>query len=301
MAEVVVIGSINIDKTITVPHLPHEGETILGEESMVSCGGKGANQAFAAAKLGATVTMLGAVGDDDDGRKALENLKSVGVQVERIHLSPKSTGSAVILVTDNGTNMIIVMPAANMDCSVEYLEKHLDVIKNADILLMQLEIPMESVKFVMENKRQTTTLILDPAPYNELLQLSDLKYVDILTPNETELQWLVQKNDEIPPSQLQEELSKILKHGVKNCIVTMGAQGGVLANNEEYYSFESVKVKAVDTTAAGDTFNGALGSRLAKGYRLKDAIAWANQAAAISVTRHGAQDSIPYEHEVNKI
>lgn len=300
MTEVLVIGSINIDKIITVPHIPQKGETILGEETAESCGGKGANQAYAAAKLGANVTMLGAVGDDAFGRKSLENLRSVGVDTDHILISKRSTGNAVILVTDKGDNLILVMPEANKECTPEYLKHHNDLIKGAKIILMQLEIPMDSVKYVLENKSETSTLILDPAPFHPELSLEDLKHVDILTPNETELQLLLGKTEELLPEEIQQELSRLLAYGLKHGIVTMGDRGGFLVNEKESTFFESVKVNAVDSTAAGDTFNGALASRLAKGWTLKEAIAWANQAAAISVTRLGAQDSIPDEEEVQE-
>jgi len=300
MSKIVVIGSVNVDKTTKLHHLPKSGETILGEDATESCGGKGANQAYAAAKLGADVTMLGVVGNDADGQKSLENLKSVGVHVDHMLISDKPTGSAVILVTDRGENMIVVMPGSNMHCSVEYLKGHQDIIKNAEIILLQLEIPMESVKYVLANKGEKTLIILDPAPYNEQLTYEDLQKVDILTPNETEFQYLTGKPFSSEGEELLTDSQKLMTSGPKRCIVTLGEKGGYVLNKDGYTTFDPVRIQEVDSTAAGDTFNGALASRLAKGEKLDVAINWAKYAAAVSVTRLGAQNSIPSEAEVGE-
>ncbi len=299
MSKVLVVGSINIDKTTILHHLPQIGETILGDNVTESCGGKGANQAYAAAKLGAEVTMLGAVGNDAEGQKALDNMKSVGINVEHIYISDKPTGIATILVTRQGENMIIVIPGSNMDCSVDYLKSHVDLIKQADIILMQFEIPMESIEFVIDNKGDNTIIVLDPAPYNDYFTFQDLEDVDILTPNETELQHLTGKNLQ-DNEEWKAVVEELMTYGPKHSIVTLGGKGGYHIHKNGYELFQSVPVQAVDSTAAGDTFNGALASRISKGYDLNEAIHWANHAAAISVTRMGAQDSIPSEQEVEE-
>lgn len=300
MSKVVVIGSVNVDKTTVLHHLPQSGETILGDDATESCGGKGANQAYAAAKLGADVTLLGAVGNDGDGQMSLENLRSVGVHVDQVYISPKPTGSAFILVTDQGENMIVVMPGANLDCTVDYLRQHEEVIQQADIILLQLEIPLDSVKYVLSHKGQNTKVILDPAPYHASLTFEDLKNVDILTPNETELQYLTGRAFSVEGSELSAEVKDLLERGPKQCIVTLGGKGGYLLERHKTWAFAPVAVQEVDSTAAGDTFNGALASYLAQGESLEAAIHWAKHAAALSVTRRGAQNSIPSTDEVHK-
>lgn len=300
MKNVLVIGSINVDKTTRVHHMPKIGETIMGKDMTYSCGGKGANQAYAAAKLGAKVTMLGLVGNDDDGKNAVANLKEVGVNVDHIASSVKPTGSAMILISDIGENIIVVMAGANLDCDTDYLTSKLDLIGSADVILLQLEIPMESVRFVLKHKAPNTMVILDPAPYNDGLLLEDLARVDILTPNEIELQYLIgmalKNQDEIKPLSLQ----KIVSSGLKYCILTKGGRGGNIIGKDSDIAFESIKVQSIDSTAAGDTFNGALAARMILGDDIQAATAWANYAAALSVTREGAQNSIPTKSEVEE-
>lgn len=300
MKNVLVIGSINVDKTTKLNHMPQIGETIMGSDMTQSCGGKGANQAYAAAKLGAAVTMLGVVGADTDGQNSVENLKRAGVTIDHIATSLKPTGSAVILISEAGENIIVVMAGANVDCDPTYLRSKLDVIRSADVILLQLEIPIESVRFVLKHKAEDTIVILDPAPYNQALVLEDLARVNILTPNETELQYLIRTEFKDESDLKSKCMQKILSSGLSYCILTRGAHGGFIISKDSTLEFDPIKVKSVDPTAAGDTFNGALAARLILGDDIQAATEWANYAAALSVTREGAQDSIPTKGEVEE-
>lgn len=295
--KIVVIGSSNTDMIVKLSHIPEPGETVLGGEFTIVHGGKGANQAIASARAGGDVAFLSCVGDDPFGRKAVEELASEGIETSYIKVkSGIPSGIAMINVAETGENSISVAPGANSYLLAEDILNAEDVIKLADVILIQLEIPIETVaQAVKIAKKYNVPVILNPAP---ACKLSDeiLSNVEIITPNETEAALIAgpdAKNMEIPG--LAACLSKKVSGTV---IITLGKDGAYYYQNEAGKQIAGYKVNVVDTTAAGDTFNGYLAVSLARGNRLEDAISIANKAASLSVMRLGAQTSIPYFDEV---
>jgi len=298
MKNVLVVGSLNLDLVCQVKYHPKTGETIFGSDLKQYPGGKGANQAVAAASLGGRVQMLGSVGHDDSGKMLLENLRSSGVEVKDIKVSRDvATGTALISVNEEGDNSIIVIPGANNTADISYIRQNTNVIDSSDIVLLQMEIPMESVNYVVEEAyKRRKIIIVNPAPA-QMISDEVLKMIDYLTPNESELELLsgrVCSTDEEVVSAAQVLRSK----GVKNLIVTLGDKGALFMNSNETRFINGHKVKAVDTTAAGDCFNGAFAVALSEGKNVEDAIRFANKAASISVTRVGAQSSMPLREEL---
>lgn len=285
--KITVVGSINMDLVTSVNRAPAIGETVLGEAFHTIPGGKGANQAAAAARLGADTTLIGCVGDDSFGLELLEHLKNQGVNtqfVETIKDSP--TGIASITLA-NGDNQIIVVPGANSKVTPEFVAKNEDVIANSNILLLQLEIPLSSVEKSVElANKHGVKVILNPAPF---LPLSEafLQKIDVITPNESESELLFKANWS------ETERSAILK----KCIITRGSKGIVFFQDHET-EISGFRVDVVDTTGAGDTFNGALAYSLSSGMAFADACVFANAAAALSVTKLGAQGGMPAREEV---
>lgn len=302
VSNILVVGSLNMDFVINVKQMPILGETILGDDVNLVPGGKGANQAYAAGKLGGNVEMIGAVGDDLYGKMLIENLQSVGVGTSGIEvIQGTHTGNAFISVDEKGENSIIVVQGANSKLTTEMIDKHRDLIENADIIIMQLEIPLEVVKYVKRlGKVKNKIVILDPAPAKENLTEDFFEGIDIVKPNETELQTLTGKK-----LFTREELSmgakELLDKKIQTVIVTLGGEGALLVtkNTEEY--FETKKVNPVDTTAAGDSFTAALALALGEEKEYGEAIHFGNVVSGIVVTRKGAQTSIPTMEEVIKI
>lgn len=303
MKKILVIGSLNMDCVIETPHIPRAGETVSGKNVTFIPGGKGANQAYAAGKLGGCVKMIGAVGEDDFGRTLKENLASVGVDVSEISvLEKEATGQAFISIDDAGENSIIIIPGANGILTPELIGQKAEMLKetieNSDIIVMQLEIPFETV---MQVKKLAISLhklvIVDPAPARSDLPDCFWDGIDYIKPNETELSILTGRQ-----ISTREEIVKgaetMLEKGVRNVIVTMGSQGCLLVNNDTEQFFAAQKVKAVDTTAAGDCFTAAFAQALAEGKSCPEAITFGQAACAIAVTRKGAQTSIPSREEV---
>lgn len=299
MKKILVIGSLNLDMVVNVDHTPVAGETILSDGMELIPGGKGANQAYGAGCLGADVTMLGAVGDDAYGDILLGSLKKAGVNVSRILRRDDSpTGIAIITVNREGDNSIVVAAGANGTLSREDLDRNLDLFKDSDMILFQLEIPMETVLYgAAKAKELGKTVILDPAPAPKRFPTELYQYVDIIKPNETELEILT--GMEITEDNLFEAAEVLRSHGVKEVIVTFGGRG-VFLNSEKWGTMRvpAKKVTAVDTTAAGDSFTAALAVMLSQNKNLKEAVEFANRVAAIVVTRKGAQSSIPRFEEV---
>ncbi len=300
-----VAGSLNMDLAVRVAHIPAAGETILGGDLLQSPGGKGANQAFAAARLARDggVTMLGCVGRDDFGREMLRNLASVGCDVSHVEKVSGASGVALIVVSQEGENAIVVASGANFLYTPELAAQADSVLAGADALLLQLEIPLETVKaLAAAAKKHGVRVILDPAPVPAAgLPDEILKLADIITPNETEALALTgmdaQKITPDVATRLTEQLS------AKGCwavILKLGARGCLLYQNSEPTFIPAPKVEAVDTTAAGDVFNGALAVALSEGLVLTDACLFATRAAALSVTRKGAQLSAPARVEVDE-
>ncbi|WP_206867597.1 ribokinase [Clostridium zeae] len=297
--KILVIGSLNMDWVIPVNNIPKEGETILAESYIEIPGGKGANQAFAAQRLGGSVTMLGMVGDDTIGEKLISNLAAERIDITRIEkIKQLNSGLAIIYVNKEGANSIVVLPGANSSVDKNYIDKNIDILKDSDIIMLQMEIPKETVFYIIEKASEMNKIIiLNPAPAPEILPKELLDKIDFLTPNETELEKLTGNlvNDidsAIKASQI------LLSKGVKNVIVTLGESGALLLNNNICVTFKTEKVKAIDTTAAGDCFNGAFAVALSEGCSIEQAIQFANKAASISVTRKGAQPSIPFRNEL---
>jgi ribokinase len=282
-----------MDLVVKSPRIPAKGETILGGDFIMTPGGKGANQAVAAAKLGAEVYFVAKLGDDIFGRQSLSNFHKVGIHTDYIEQTKEApSGVALITVDDEGDNVIVVAPGANLKLSPEDVVKAQSAVVSSGAVVAQLEVPLETVEFAAGLANETgVPFILDPAPAQKL---SDgfLRMVDVLTPNETEAEILtgVEVTDE---DSAQIAAEKLLQRGVKAVILTMGAQGYLLATKEAMEFVPSIKVDAVDATAAGDAFTGSLAVGLAQGKTLKDAALFANYVAALSVLKMGAQSSMP--------
>jgi ribokinase len=302
MKKIAVIGSINTDLVVRSATIPRAGQTLMGHSFMTTGGGKGANQAVAAARLGGRVTLVGKVGNDSFGQTAIENFRKEGMDVSHVYrdeLTP--SGIAVIVVDDLGENIIVVAPGANAGLSINDLLNAEPQIEEADIVLFQLEIPMATVAAgISIAKKYARTVILNPAPAatipDEILQS-----VDVIVPNQTEAELLtgVSVIDMATAGTASEYLHA---KGIPVVILTMGEQGAYLSSaifKGMVPGFETGMV--IDTVAAGDTFCGGLAIALAKGKPLKQAVEFANAAAGIAVTRAGAQSSIPFEMEVERL
>ena len=293
--EIVVVGSLNIDIVVPVPHLPAPGETVAGSEHLTTLGGKGANQAVAAARLGRSVAMVGRVGRDREGDLCVGGCARDGVSTDHVVRDPEVlTGVALIAVDPTGENSIVVGPGANARVSREDVRAASDALEKAAVTLVQLEIPLEAVE-------ETVTLaggkvILNPAPAKRLPG-SILEKVSILTPNEIELGMLsgadINGEDDMVAAARSIE-------GPEAVAVTIGGKGVLLVTRDEVVRVPASEVEVVDTTAAGDAFCGALADALARGLELEDAVGWAVAAACISVTRMGAQPSLPTAEEVRE-
>jgi len=296
--KIVVVGSSNMDLVVKSPRIPAKGETILGGDFIMSPGGKGANQAVAAAKLGAEVYFVAKLGDDIFGRQSLSNFKTEGVRTEYVIQTKEApSGVALITVDDVGDNVIVVAPGANLKLSPEDVRKAQSVIASSGAAAAQLEVPLETVEFAARLANDAgVPFILDPAPAQKLSP-EFLQMVDVLTPNETEAEILtgIEVTDEDSALAAAEDL---LQRGVKGVILTMGARGYLLATKDAAEFVPSVRVDAVDATAAGDAFTGSLGVGLAQGKTLRDAALFANHVAALSVTKMGAQSSMPDAEQV---
>ena len=297
--QIVVVGSSNMDLVAKAPRIPVVGETLTGSDFFMVPGGKGANQAVAAAKLGGEVVFIAKLGKDVFAEASLENFKSVGINSKHIEqLDGVPSGIAIIAIDDNGKNIIIVVPGANGKLMPADVDNAGSDIANAAAVVCQLEVPIETVEQAAKlAKKNNVPFILDPAPAREL---SDelLSMVDIIKPNETEAQILtgIKVTDETSAGQAADAL---LAKGVKTAIITLGEKGLMIATGESKEMIPNNKVEAVDSTAAGDAFTGSLAYGLAEGKSLKDAALYANAVAAISVTRYGAQPSMPTKAEVD--
>lgn len=283
---------------VKTSRIPAPGETVIGGNFFMNQGGKGANQAVAAARLGGSVVFVARTGDDIFGRTAVEELRKAGMDTRYMITDPNaSSGVALITVDEYGENAITVASGANARLSITDLEPLEHLIREASVVLMQLEVPLEVVEFVASvAQRHLRPFILNPAP-GCTLSTSLLEKISILVPNSKEAELL----SGVRASGRQEAIdaaSKMKQQGVGTVIVTMGANGAILVDDEGSHFIEPVKVKAVDTTAAGDVFCGALAVSLAEGNSAKIAARFASRAAAISVTRMGAQASAPYRSEL---
>ncbi len=290
MGKVVVVGSINVDMVFTSDIRPEAGETVLGNTFSLIPGGKGANQAVAAAKLGAESVMVGCVGFDSNGDFAVDSMKAVNVNtecVDVVHNVP--TGVANIIVAEND-NSIIVIPGANYKVDRDLVRRYKDVVLSADIVLLQLEIPLETVEYILDLcSENNVKVLLNPAPAVELSK-SMIEKASYITPNEHELKIILGKDS------TEEEMKKY----PNKLIVTLGSKGVKYFDGTEIKLIPSYKAEVVDTTGAGDTFCGALAAALVRGDGLEDAIRFANRAAAYSVTKLGAQSGMPILEQLEK-
>ncbi len=298
--DLVVIGSLNMDIVTKVNRMPQPGETLMGMDARFVAGGKGNNQAVSAAKLGASVSFVGRVGTDAFGDELKKNLIRNDVKDTYIKVDKENrTGIAQIFVDTTGENIIILSPGANMAITIEDIKEAEEEIKQSKTVVCQLEIPLDAVKYGLElGRKWGKTTILDPAPATEGIQ-ELMPLIDIVTPNESETEILT--GIEIDGIQSAcEGLEVLEQYGVKFPIITLGKNGVVFKNNEKYQYLEGHSVNVVDTTAAGDTFTGALTAALVRGDDLEASITYANCASAISVGRMGAQTSLPERDEVNE-
>ena len=299
MRKIIVIGSSNTDMVVKCKKLPTPGETILGGAFLMNPGGKGANQAVAAARLNGIVTFVTKTGNDHFGEQSKLLFEKEGIDTRFLIRDQKNpSGVALIAVDENGENTIVVASGSNATLSAYDIDEEVYVADKEDVYLMQLEIPVGTVEYVAQKvSDKGNRVILNPAPAR-LLSQELLDSVYVLTPNEIEAEILTGIKVE-NASSAERSAMKLLDKGVKNVIITMGAAGAYLCTPEISKMIPVVPVKAVDTTAAGDAFNGALAVALAEGKDLEEAVGFANKAASISVTRLGAQASAPYRNELD--
>ncbi len=299
MTDILVIGSLNADLVVRAPRFPAPGETIQGEDLVIFPGGKGANQAVAAARLGAKVAMVGRVGKDSFGTTLIDNLKNNKVDVRHILRDDSTpTGTAVIVLDSHGQNTIVVSPGANGKVNSTDIEP--EAFMDSPILLAQFEIPLETVIYSANLAREKKLrILLNPAPARTLPD-ELLMTVDYIVPNETELGLLTGK----PVNNLgsiEEACRSLVARGAQNIIVTLGANGALIVNKNRAKHIPAYEVKVVDTTAAGDAFVGGLAVGLLNGKSLEDAVQYACACGALAVTKFGAQPSLPTTEDVEKL
>lgn len=293
-SRIMVIGSINMDYTTVVDRLPEKGETILSKKFKVSPGGKGANQAAAASRLGGQVSMVGAVGRDDAGKRLAKILEREAIDISGVKEADEPTGNALITVEEYGSNMIVVFSGANAlvdEVQIQANEAKMDA---ADIVILQLEIPIPSVLYAAKKaKEKSKTVILNPAPAEKLPD-EIYPYIDYITPNETEIALLTGQKE------IRKAAKYLLEKGVRNVVVTLGDQGCLFVNDQQEIALPAFKVNPKDTTAAGDSFNGAFAVALGEGKSLKEALAFASGAGGLSTETLGAMESIPTRAAVDE-
>ena len=299
MKKICIIGSIGYDLTTYMHQFPKAGETIVGKKFIQNPGGKGDNQAIAAARAGGDVTFIGAVGDDNYGELLKKSLEANKVKTHLKIVPNMSSQIATILIDETGENRIVIVPGANNFVDKKQIDDNFGIIKECDIILMQLEIPMETVEYVVDKFYELNKiLILNPAPGAELSD-NIIKKCTYLTPNENEI-GLITKMPYDTIDSIKSAAKSLIDKGAQNVLVTLGDKGAYLKNKDEDIIIPTMKVKAVDTTGAGDCFNGVFAMYLALGKSVIEAIKYANIASSISVTRPGTVPSLPYKEEVEE-
>ena len=298
MKKIIVIGSSNVDMVVRTSHLPAPGETILAGEFFMNQGGKGANQAVAIKRLGGNLIFMAKLGNDVLGRQSVGYFKKEGIDTRYIALDEDSaSGVALISVDDHAENSIVVASGANMLLNEQDVDKMLEEMCEGDILLMQLEIPLQTVEYAARKAfGKGVKVVLNPAPARSLPK-ELFRHLYMVTPNRIEAEMLTGikiAND----ADVEKVAEEICAMGVKNVIITLGSKGCLIREEGVSYRIDAFKVEPVDTTAAGDTFNGALCVGLSEGMDLKQAAVMASKASSIAVTRMGAQSSIPYREEL---
>jgi ribokinase len=297
-ANVVVIGSLNMDLVTRAPRLPVGGETLIGHSFATVSGGKGANQAVAAARLGAQVAMVGCVGNDDYGVQLRDALLVEQIDCRAVSTVADSSGVALIVVDDNSQNAIVIVAGANGAMTPAVIDRFDAVLQAADVIICQLEIPDATVGHALKRARALgKVVILNPAPASRPLPADWFAAIDYLIPNESEATVLSGLSVDSLES-AESAASQLIAMGAGKVIITLGAQGSLFADGQRFEHFPAPKVKAVDTTAAGDTFVGGFAAALANGKSEAEAIRYGQIAAALSVTRAGAQPSIPAQSDV---
>ena len=296
MKKVLVIGSTNVDLVEKCNRFPARGETVIGQSFNMYLGGKGANQAVATTYTGVNTTFLTCIGNDSNGKFALDELNKLGVNVKPIY-KKENTGTAIILVEEEtGENQIIINGDANTAFSCEDVDKNVDLIKESDYILLQLEIPLDTIRHIVKlAKKYNKEVILNPAPF---VKLDDdiLENITYITPNEGELAKLADGNDSF-----LDNANKLLDKKVKNIIVTLGSKGSIFVDKNRQIKIDSMKQKAIDTTGAGDCYNGTFVGFLAQGYNIEDSLKIASIASGLSVTRQGAAKSYFKKEEILNI
>lgn len=299
--KILVVGSCNTDMVIKSDRLPTPGETVIGGTFLMNPGGKGANQAVAAARQGGLVTFIAKTGNDVFGKQSIELYNSEGINTDLILSDPNNpSGVALIMVSSNGENCITVASGSNANLTPKDIEKFKNHIDKADLILMQLEIPIETVEYVSELAlERQTPVILNPAPARSLPEKL-LKGLFLITPNETEAEIL--SGVKVNSYERAKEAADIISgKGVSNVVITMGALGAFVKEGDNYTMIPAVKVVAVDTTAAGDCFNGTLCVGLSEGKTITESVKLAVKASGLCVQKMGAQSSIPYKKELNAL
>lgn len=299
-AKIAVVGSLNMDLVVRAPHMPIPGETVIGSDFRTIPGGKGANQAVAAARLGAEVTMIGRVGDDDFGRAQLRNLGELSIDTTHVVVdSEAATGIALITLDANGQNSIVLAPGANMRLTKEDINAAQGAIVWSDVLVLQLENPLEVVVHAIDIAyAEGVKVILNPAPARSIPK-ETLAKLDYLIPNESETA-LLTGVEVADLDSAKEAAERLREEGVGTVILTLGDRGAFLSSAKESVHIPGYEVEVVDTTAAGDAFVGGLAVALAQGQNLAEAVRYANAAGALAVTRLGAQPSLPTRQEVEE-
>ncbi|MGI6350907.1 MAG: ribokinase [Armatimonadota bacterium] len=301
-ARIAVIGNINCDFVFRVPRLPRPGETLAGSAFFTAAGGKGANQAVAAARLGAQVSFVGCVGADTTGADMLSHLGADGVDISRVRTDPKeATGSALIMVQDSGENSIVVAFGANLAIGPEHLAEHRELLQNCDALMLQQEMRIETVSEAIRiGKEAGCRVILDPAPAREDLPAA-WREVDVLSPNETEAESILNSLGLDAPSDLEAAAALLRRQGPKAVALKAAARGSFVADGAGAVAVPSFPVEAVDSTAAGDAYTAGLAVALCEGASLVEAARFGNACGALAATRMGAQPSMPTRAEVEKL
>ncbi len=303
MNKIVVIGSSNTDMVVKTSHLPIGGETVLGGDFFMNAGGKGANQAVASARYGNKVVFVAKTGDDLFGRQVREALKEDKIITDYVFTDEEHpSGVALITIDKDAENCIVVASGANMYLTAEDIDKAKEEIISAKVVLMQLETPIQTVEYAARIAAQAgVPVILNPAPApQESLSVELMKNLYLITPNRSEASRI--SGIEVTDLESAKEAAKaIYAMGTKSVIITLGSEGSLIYDGENFTQIEATKVKAVDTTAAGDTYNGVLAGALAEGYHLIDAAREASIASAISVTRMGAQPAAPTREEIQEL
>ena len=297
MKNICVIGSLNMDLVVNVDKMPKPGQTIIGSNFKEVPGGKGANQAVAMARLNGNVSMIGKVGEDGFGQTLINALKNDKVDTTYIKTTKGATGVALITVDNNAQNSIVVSPGANFEVKEEDIDNNIEAIKNSDIVVLQLETPLNTIKYALKKSKELNKYtILNPAP---AVKLDDeiIKNVDLLTPNETELEIISGVNIETEED-IQKAAQIMIEKGVKELIVTLGSKGSLYINKEKSIFKKAYKVQAVDTTAAGDSYTAALAVALSKDQSIEEAMDFASKVGALSVLKEGAQSSLPTLEDV---